>query len=135
MSYYDDPQTFLNAKIASQKSILIDQIYSYKKVITTIATTPIDVIDVSVFTQAQNMIGSIQNQKIFIQDLENKLNFILVEPVIEPVVEEQTVIEPVVEEQTVIEEQIVIQPVVEEQTLIEEQTVIEPVVDLSGNPT
>ena len=133
MSYYDDPQTFLNAKIASQKSILIDQIYSYKKVITTIATTPIDVIDVSVFTQAQNMIGSIQNQKIFIQDLENQLNFILVEPVIEPVVEEQIVIQPVVEEQTLIEEQTVIEPVVEEQTLIEEQTVIEPVVDLSEN--
>jgi len=135
MSYYDDAAIRLSAQIASQKSVLTDKLYTYKRTITTITNTPLDSIDTNIFTQAQNMVGEIQFQKTVIQQLELQLNFILVEPVVEPVVEEQTVIEPVVEEQTVIEEQIVIQPVVEEQTLIEEQTVIEPVVDLSGNPT
>jgi len=83
MSYYDDPAILLSAQIASQKSILTDQIYTYKKVISTIATTPLDSIDTSIFTQAQDMIGAIQNQKTVIQQLEFQLNFIEMEPKID----------------------------------------------------
>jgi hypothetical protein len=83
MSYYDEPHTLLNAQIASQKSILTDQLYTYRKVITTIATTPVDSIDLNVFTQAQSIIGDIQYQKLVIQQLELQLNMSLVEPVVD----------------------------------------------------
>jgi len=48
----------------------------------TLINTPLDSIDTTIFTQAQNMVGEIQFQKTLIQQLELQL---IVEPVVESV--------------------------------------------------
>ena len=46
MSYYDEPETIINARIASERSGITDLKYTYKKVITAIVTSsPEDITD------------------------------------------------------------------------------------------
>ena len=112
MSYYDDPITLLNAQIASQKSVLTDYMYSYRKVINMITTTSFDTIDLNVFNQAVQLIGTIQGQKGLIAEMENQLN--------NPLPQEQPIIvEP--------QEQIVVE--------VEQPPQLQIIGDLSGNST
>ena len=136
MSYYDDPITLLNAQIASQKSVLTDYMYSYRKVINMITTTSFDTIDLNVFNQAVQLIGTIQGQKGLIAEMENQLNNPL-QPVEQQVVVEQPVVVVDLSGNSLQQQE----PLVDlsenplQPPVIEQQPVEQPIVDLSGNPT
>ena len=122
MSYYDEPETIINARIASERSGITDLKYSYQKVITSIITSnPEDITD-----------DMIQKQLDIIQQLkERKQNIALLEYQLETL-KAPVVVEPVVEDSVDLSNNIV-EPVVEPVVDASNNEVVPPVVDLSNN--
>ena len=122
MSYYDEPETIINARIASERSGITDLKYTYQKVITAIITSnPEDITDDMIQKQL-DIIQQIKERKQNINLLEYQLETLKAPVVVEPVVEDSVdlsnnIVEPVVE------------PVVDASN----NEVVPPVVDLSNN--
>ena len=102
MSYYDEPETIINARIASESSGITDLKYTYQKVITAIITSnPEDITDDMIQKQL-DIIQQIKERKQNINLLEYQLETLKAPVVVEPVVEDSVdlsnnIVEPVVD--------------------------------------
>lgn len=77
MSYYDDPLTSLHANLASQKSILVDYRYNYRKVVVTILNTPPEDVSEDLINQQIGLLQSIRQQKELINVLETNIQTVI----------------------------------------------------------
>ena len=86
MSYYDEPETILHARIASERSGITDLKYTYKKVVTTImSSNPEDITDEMIQKQL-DIIQQIKERKQNINLLEYQLEALNPPVVVPPVV-------------------------------------------------
>ena len=87
MSYYDEPETILHARIASERSGITDLKYTYKKVVTAIITSnPEDITDEMIQKQL-DIIQQIKERKQNINLLEYQLEALNPPVVVQPVVD------------------------------------------------
>ena len=149
MSYYDEPETIIHARIASERSGITDLKYTYKKVVITImSSNPEDISD-DLIQQQLNIIEQIKERKQKINLLEYQLEALnppVVVPVVEPVVDlSNNVVDPVVDlSNNVVDPVIdasnnvvdlsnnVVEPVVDASNIVVDP-VVEPVIDASNN--
>jgi methyl-accepting chemotaxis protein len=87
MSYYDEPETIIHARIASERSGITDLKYTYKKVITSIMTSnPEDITDDMIQKQL-DIIQQLKERKQNIALLEYQLEALTLPVVVPPVVD------------------------------------------------
>ena len=85
MSYYDDPLTYIHAKIASENSEIVNLRYSYNKVISTIASTPLEELSEDVIQQQLQIVKDLQKRKLNISMLQSELTAFTPQPITAPV--------------------------------------------------
>ena len=83
MSYYDEPETIIHARIASERSGIVDLKYTYKKVVTTIMTVNPEELTEDLLQKPLDIIQQIREKRQKISFLEYQLEA-LNPPVVEP---------------------------------------------------
>ena len=95
MSYYDDPTTMYYARIASEKSSIVDLKYTYTKVINTIISTNPEDVSEDLIQKQLEIIQQIKDKKQNILILEDQLSNLVTNVIVPPLIPQ--VIPPLVD--------------------------------------
>jgi hypothetical protein len=82
MSYYDDPATYIHARIASEKSQIVNLRYSHNRIISTLTSTPLEEISEELIQRQIQIIRDLQQTRLNILMLESELTAFTVPTVV-----------------------------------------------------